>query len=710
MADINLTFGTNDLNELKKLLQQISKEIQRIKSADIIGDDEATKAKRLVAEQQKISNEIKKQELYAKSLEDKQERYNRRVKESKGIVGGLEAETRKLRSEIKSATDPNRVKQLNRQLDTTRKKLTEAKGTTAGWGKALGSFQFKFNALGNIAANVIGRLNQQLKQFVRGSFEALDKQLKAEKSLLTALNGRTDVQRRLISQAKELQGSTLFGDEETIKAQALIAAFVKEGDQIERIIPLVQDLAAAKGMDLAAAADLVSKTLGSSTNALSRYGIQVEGAVGSTERLESLANGLTSAFGGQAEAAAGADVTFTQLKNAMGDLQEEIAKLVAPESTQSLISLVDSLTDSVKILGSESLTTGDKIRGLFGGVGAKAAIAATSEALDVAIESTSEYGIEQQKLIEEQQKKAIADENEQKRLKELEQAEIQRIETLRKKLQLRREEREAQEVISKTQKEYIGELRVATDEEIDLMASADMEFIKGEDEKTKKLQEEAEKRKKIEQQESNERKRIAKELFTITSTYTIAFSTLFETQKENELSAVGDNATKRLAIEKEYAKKQQALAIGQALINGAVAATKALKDVPFPASLLISALYAGLVGTQIAEIKQQKFAKGGEVNGPLHSQGGVSAELEGGEYVINKKSTSKYKDLIQGINENDQLKIMMALDKDKAVPKPRHDPYLKRLYELEKNKVNGYETPEYYVIQKGNKTIRLRKE
>jgi len=32
-------------------------------------------------------------------------------------------------------------------------------------------------------------------------------------------------------------------------------------------------------MDLAGAADLVSKTLGSSTNALSRYGIEVTGAV-----------------------------------------------------------------------------------------------------------------------------------------------------------------------------------------------------------------------------------------------------------------------------------------------------------------------------------------------------------------------------------------------------------------------------------------------
>ena len=54
-------------------------------------------------------------------------------------------------------------------------------------------------------------------------------------------------------------------------------------------------MATAKGMNLSAAADLVAKSVGSSTNALSRYGIQIEG-VGSTERLDSAVIALEGQF------------------------------------------------------------------------------------------------------------------------------------------------------------------------------------------------------------------------------------------------------------------------------------------------------------------------------------------------------------------------------------------------------------------------------
>ena len=77
-------------------------------------------------------------------------------------------------------------------------------------------------------------------------------------------------------------------DENIIQAQAVIAAFTKEEDQIKALTAATIDFAAAKGVDLVTAADLVAKSFGSSTNALSRYGVQVEGAAGSTERLEQL--------------------------------------------------------------------------------------------------------------------------------------------------------------------------------------------------------------------------------------------------------------------------------------------------------------------------------------------------------------------------------------------------------------------------------------
>jgi hypothetical protein len=221
--------------------------------------------------------------------------------------------------------------------------------------RALTTFQKQMKAVGGMIAGAFAV--GSVVQFARTAVLGLDAQRKAEASLLQALYNKEDVTARLIKQASELQKKTLFGDEETIRAQALIAAFVKEEETIKRIIPLVQDMAAAKQMDLASAADLVAKTLGSSTNALSRYGIEVKGSVGSIERLNSLVKGLSSAFKGQAEAMAEADTSLTQLKNKWGDFSEFLASVV--------IGIGPAVEDSIRAIGVKEISSWDKFLALF---------------------------------------------------------------------------------------------------------------------------------------------------------------------------------------------------------------------------------------------------------------------------------------------------------------------------------------------------------
>ena len=89
-----------------------------------------------------------------------------------------------------------------------------------------------------------------------------------------------------------------------------------------------------------------------------------------------------------------------------------------------------------------------------------------------------------------------------------------------------------------------------------------------------------------------------------------------------------------------------------------------------PVKLAIKgAISAGLTtaayGANLAAISQKKFfpkkfADGGVVNGPSHEQGGVpfrvqgnsGYEMEGGEYIINKRATSMHKDLLDRINKS----------------------------------------------------------
>ncbi len=226
-------------------------------------------------------------------------------------------------------------KALNRELARSRKKVN-------AFGKQLKSMAGMI--AGAFAAGAVIK-------FASSTIKAYDIQAKAESELLVALKGRKIAQRDLINQAQRLQKITLFGDEETIHAQALIAAFVKEKDQIKQIIPLVQDFATAKKMNLAAAADLVSKTLGSTTNALTRYGISVTGAVGSNERLASVTKGLADAFKGQAQAAALAGAGgLKQLANVWGDVKEKIGGAIFKGIRPMITELKNLLTPSRNVV------------------------------------------------------------------------------------------------------------------------------------------------------------------------------------------------------------------------------------------------------------------------------------------------------------------------------------------------------------------------
>ena len=148
--------------------------------------------------------------------------------------------------------------------------------------KGLGKLDSRMKGLGSTALKLGGTFFAA-QGIIRGFSTVIKlagEQEQAEKRLETALGHTSNA---LLKQASALQKVTTFGDESIIGVQASIAAFVDSEEQIKKATEATLDMAVAMGMDLKSAGDLIAKTLGSSTNALSRYGIQVEGAVGSTE-------------------------------------------------------------------------------------------------------------------------------------------------------------------------------------------------------------------------------------------------------------------------------------------------------------------------------------------------------------------------------------------------------------------------------------------
>lgn len=130
---------------------------------------------------------------------------------------------------------------------------------------------------------------------------------------------------------------------------------------------------------------------------------------------------------------------------------------------------------------------------------------------------------------------------------------------------------------------------------------------------------------------------------------------------DEEQALKNKQAQQEAAARKMELKYQMVMAIA----NTAQGASKALATWGWPLGAIfagimtaLGAVQVALIAKQIGAIKPVKYADGGIINGKPHSQGGVrvgntNIEVEGGEMVISKKNTERYKDVLYKINSND---------------------------------------------------------
>ena len=94
--------------------------------------------------------------------------------------------------------------------------------------------------------------------------------------------------------------------------------------------------------------------------------------------------------------------------------------------------------------------------------------------------------------------------------------------------------------------------------------------------------------------------------------------------------------------------ESKAIALSQAVINGALGVTKTIANVGLPLAIPLVAAQGVLLATQISNI--QKAERGLYISGKRHSEGGTLVEAEDGEVIINRNSTSMFRDLLSDIN------------------------------------------------------------
>lgn len=184
-------------------------------------------------------------------------------------------------------------------------------------------------------------------QLGRNSLQKWDEQMKSDAQLKSALISTNFAAgksfRELATQADQLQNKTLFGDEATQQAQAMMLTFKNvRGEVYDRTIPALLDLATAMKTDTKSAAIQLGKALNDPKTGLTMLGRS--GITFSEQQKEIIYNlvetgkmaeaqgiildEIYSQFGGSAEAAAKAGLgPWQQFMNKMGDYMEQLGPL-----------------------------------------------------------------------------------------------------------------------------------------------------------------------------------------------------------------------------------------------------------------------------------------------------------------------------------------------------------------------------------------------
>lgn len=151
--------------------------------------------------------------------------------------------------------------------------------------------------------------------------------------------------KEVLNLASKLQSVTTFGDEAIATGSGILLTFTRiGGDVLPRASEAMLDLATKMGGDTTAAANLLGRALNDPVEgvaALTRQGVKftdaqkdmIQSMVASGRVAEAQAfilSELEGKIGGTARAAAGGTGVFLQLKEAVGDVAEEIGANLAP--------------------------------------------------------------------------------------------------------------------------------------------------------------------------------------------------------------------------------------------------------------------------------------------------------------------------------------------------------------------------------------------
>lgn len=219
--------------------------------------------------------------------------------------------------------------------DKTTKSVAKTGGSFNNLGKAIKAF---------IALAAVRQLALWMKETVRLAAEQETAINKLNAALRSTGSYTPEASKQLQRFAKDMQAVTTVGDEVTLSVLGTLQTLTKlDTEGLQKAAQATIGLSKVLGIELKAAALIVGKSIGSSTNALIRYGVQLDTQASQQDKVNQLMKTTASMFEiakAETDTYAGAVI---QLRNAYGDWREEIGKTITDSG--SLKELIKGLTE-----------------------------------------------------------------------------------------------------------------------------------------------------------------------------------------------------------------------------------------------------------------------------------------------------------------------------------------------------------------------------
>ncbi len=246
--------------------------------------------------------------------------------------------------------------------------VVAVEGRTAEYDKALKGAEKRTKRFGSVVKKVAGTVAGLFaaRAIIRGaadSVRAFGVQEQAVSDLNAALQATGKFSREaseaIQRSAAELQQLTTKGDEAIIAATASLAVLATELDapglqEAQKAIIGIADVF-LKG-DVEGAALLLGKSIGSTTNALTRYGIQIDTSATQSEKLSQILEQSHKFFDISKSRADTTKGSFEQLDNAIGDAKESLGELIIEMASGE--GGIDALRGRVEQLNVAIINTG----------------------------------------------------------------------------------------------------------------------------------------------------------------------------------------------------------------------------------------------------------------------------------------------------------------------------------------------------------------